>query len=117
MVSWLPPKHPKAVSSEPAAKLREKLLNPNDTTHHSTAKGDEDKDEKRKSSKLKDRETYRERDEKRHGKYDEKERVRKKPRKDDIIDPMDPAAYSDVPQVKKYNKVCYYNYYIVFCLF
>lgn len=100
MVSWLPPKHPKASPSEPAAKLREKLLNPNGTIELSEtlSKNDEEKDDKPKSLKNKEREKdYREKDEKR-GKYDEKDRTRKKSRKDDI-DPMDPAAYSDIPQV------------------
>lgn len=107
LVSWLPPKHPKAVRSEPAAKLREKLLNPSSAATDSShiSKYDEDKDDKHKSShsKLKEREKdYRERDEKRHSKYEEKDRARKKLRKDDI-DPMDPAAYSDIPQVS--NKI------------
>lgn len=88
MVSWLPPKHPKATPSESAAKLRAKLL----IASRNSTKTDEEKDEKRKSSKSKD--------EKRHSKHDEKEKSRKKARKDDnVLDPMDPAAYSDVPQV------------------
>lgn len=95
MVSWLPPKHPKASPSEPAAKLREKLLNPNSPIEmsESISRNEEEKDDKPKSLKNKERE----KDEKR-GKYDEKDRARKKLRKDDI-DPMDPAAYSDIPQV------------------
>lgn len=94
LVSWLPPKHPKAVPSESATKLREKLMNPSSTSEKT--KNDEEKDDKRRSSKSRDKERdYRERDEKRH-KHDDRDR-RKRSRKDDI-DPMDPAAYSDVPQ-------------------
>lgn len=102
VVSWLPPKHPRASISEPAAKRREKLLNPNSVTHDSAQgsfKHGEEKDDRRSKTSLKNRERdYRDREEKRH-KYDDKDRARRKFRKDDLIDPMDPAAYSDVPQV------------------
>lgn len=101
MVSWLPPKHPRANLSESAAKLREKLLNPSvgvAEISQSTYRN-EDSD-KRRSTKNRDRnKEYKEKEEKR-GKYDEKDMPMKKPRKDNDIDPMDPAAYSDVPQAR-----------------
>lgn len=98
MVSWLPPKHPKCVTSEPAAKLREKVLQSNYSIVN--IKNNTVKDDKRKLLKGKDKE----KEEKRSGKFEEKDRpARKKIRKDGPLDPMDPAAYSDIPQVRRHT--------------
>lgn len=101
LVSWLPPKHPKAVHSQSAAKLREKLaLAARDLEESQRpSAADDEKEDRRRHHKHSDRRD-RDRDgkdDRRHSRHDDKERSRKKSRKDDL-DPMDPAAYSDVPQ-------------------
>ncbi|KAF2882760.1 hypothetical protein ILUMI_23424 [Ignelater luminosus] len=99
IVSWLPPKHPKAVRSESAAKLREKRAKGILNEERVVYKIDEEKGDRKRNSKSSRRDRDRDRDsessDKRH-KYDDKEYNRKRPRRDDI-DPMDPAAYSDIP--------------------
>lgn len=90
LVSWLPPNHPKAVQSEPAAKLRQKL-NENEARHDEQQYRDLDK---RKDKHKDRRDRDRDRDDDRKYKY-ERDRNRKK--RDDL-DPMDPAAYSDIPR-------------------
>lgn len=91
LVAWLPPKHPKSLTTECAAKLRRKL--------HTISKEDEPEQERsrRKPSRTERKEKDREREDDRKRKYDDKDRHRKKQRKDDV-DPMDPAAYSDIPK-------------------
>ncbi|KAF5301745.1 hypothetical protein FQR65_LT08727 [Abscondita terminalis] len=93
MVSWLPPKHPKAKPSESAAKLREKRVKGIFNDERGSYKLDEERERKRHGkSSRRDRD-----DNDRRHKYDEKDHGRRKSRRDDIIDPMDPAAYSDIP--------------------
>ncbi|CAH0557338.1 unnamed protein product [Brassicogethes aeneus] len=108
MVSWLPPKHPKSIKSISAAKLREKRLKqtleqeekkdkePERDRREKDRDSDQDSDDERpyrsKHSERRDRD--RDRDDSRY-RRDDRHR-NKKSRKDDI-DPMDPAAYSDIP--------------------
>lgn len=101
LVSWLPPKHPKAIPTEPAAKLRERLTSPPiEVEKPRPIPAEEERDDRRRHYKHSDR---RERDkdskeDRRHSRHDDRDRgSRKRSRKDDI-DPMDPAAYSDIPQ-------------------
>lgn len=103
LVSWLPPKHPKAVHTESAAKLREKLAVAAKNQEESrTLSAEDDREDRRRhhhrhgDRRDRDRDS---RDDRRHhhshSRHDD--RGRKKYRRDDL-DPMDPAAYSDIPQ-------------------
>lgn len=108
LVSWLPPKHPKSIKCQSAAKLRENRLKMKEREERLEREKDYDKDKEKdrdsdddersyrsKHSERRDRDRDRERDERRHRR---EERHRSKKSKKDEIDPMDPAAYSDVPQ-------------------
>ncbi|KAL0819633.1 hypothetical protein ABMA28_007710 [Loxostege sticticalis] len=92
LVSWLPPAHPRATPSESAAHLREeRLLKEGDESENSSDESDQEVPQQPTKEKRRDR---RER---------EKEMVhrrdKKKPRvKDNDLDPMDPASYSDIPR-------------------
>lgn len=88
LVSWLPPRHPKAKILECAARLRMKL-------HAATKEVAVQEKAKRKYQKPDKHDIDRE-DERKH-RNDEKDKFRKRPKKD-ILDPMDPAAYSDIPK-------------------
>ncbi|KAF5288187.1 hypothetical protein FQA39_LY03955 [Lamprigera yunnana] len=91
LVSWLPPKHPKAKPSQSAAKLRERRVKGVEDRAH---KGDDEKGDRKRHS----RSSRRDRDDSdRRHKHDDKDHGRKRSRREEIIDPMDPAAYSDVP--------------------
>lgn len=98
MVSWLPPKHPKAVRTKSASKLREKLLSEVNEIEEERVVARKEDDRRRHSKYTHDRKDKdsKEKDDRRH-RHEDKERYRKRSRKDDL-DPMDPAAYSDVPQ-------------------
>lgn len=87
LVSWLPPRHPKAKIVECAAKLRMKL--------HASTK-DEINHEKPKRKQKSDK-YEKDRDDDKRRKYDDKDKYKKR-HKRDILDPMDPAAYSDIPK-------------------
>ncbi|CAH2045331.1 unnamed protein product, partial [Iphiclides podalirius] len=92
LVSWLPPAHPQAVTSESAAHLREeRLLKEGDESDDSSEASDQEvpqqhTKEKRHDRREKSRELVHHRDKKR-------QRV-----KDNDLDPMDPASYSDIPR-------------------
>ncbi|XP_046662363.1 uncharacterized protein LOC124355315 [Homalodisca vitripennis] len=96
-VSWLPPSHPKAVITESAAICRQQrdLLSDSE---------DNDSDEKSEKSESSDEESedeaQRKKDIKRR-RLEEMEKSRAKGRnklKENNLDPMDPAAYSDIPR-------------------
>ncbi|XP_044267270.1 polyglutamine-binding protein 1 [Tribolium madens] len=96
LVSWLPPRHPKSVKTLSAAKLREKRILAAENDKSDKGSDDNDSDDDDRSYKHSDRrERDRDRDDRRHRKED---RHGRKKRREDIIDPMDPAAYSDIPQ-------------------
>lgn len=92
LVSWLPPSHPRAAPSESAAHLREeRLLKEGDESDDSSEASDQEvpqqnHKEKRHGRREREREMVHHRDKKKH-------RV-----KDNDLDPMDPAAYSDIPR-------------------
>lgn len=94
LVSWLPPAHPQAVTTESAAHLREeRLLKEGDESDDSSDASDQEVPqqqvkEKRHDRRDKNREPLHHRDKKR-------QRV-----KDNDLDPMDPASYSDIPRGK-----------------
>ncbi|CAF4911410.1 unnamed protein product [Pieris macdunnoughi] len=92
LVSWLPPSHPRAFPSESAAHLREeRLLKEGDESDDSSDTSDQEvpqklKKERKINRKEQERNIVHHRDKKKH-------RV-----KDNDLDPMDPAAYSDIPR-------------------
>lgn len=101
LVSWLPPRHPKSVKTLSAAKLREKRLSLNndeieeekrDNRHANSDRDSSEEDDERPMHRSK-------RDDRKSGRRDDKY-TRKKLRKEETnnLDPMDPAAYSDIPQ-------------------
>lgn len=86
LVSWLPPNHPKAKIGECAAKIRMKLRSSNN-----------DESDKLKKKSLK-RDAYeKDKHDDRKRRNDEKNKYRRR-LKPDHLDPMDPAAYSDIPK-------------------
>jgi polyglutamine-binding protein 1 len=92
LVSWLPPSHPHAMPSESAAHLREeRLLKEGDESENSSDESDQEVPQQPVKEKSRDR---REKD-----KDLTHHRDRKRPRvKDNDLDPMDPASYSDIPR-------------------
>ncbi|GBP24366.1 Polyglutamine-binding protein 1 [Eumeta japonica] len=91
LVSWLPPSHPSATPSESAAHLREERLlkegdDSDDTSEGSDQEVPQSRHDKFKGKERRERDLTHRRDKKRN-------RV-----KDNDLDPMDPAAYSDVPR-------------------
>ncbi|CAG9858383.1 unnamed protein product [Phyllotreta striolata] len=106
LVSWLPPKHPKSIKCQSAAKLRENRLKMKEREERIDNEKDADKAlrdrDKDRSSDDEDKDrSYRSKHSDRREREREERRRRReerhKKRKEDI-DPMDPAAYSDVPQ-------------------
>ncbi|KAL1497015.1 hypothetical protein ABEB36_008046 [Hypothenemus hampei] len=113
LVTWLPPKHPKAVVTKSAAKLREKKkleqkdrkekddFSKRDRTERESRSSERDSEDEERSYKSKHSERRdRDRDEKRskRDRDDHHKRDRDKRKREEPLDPMDPAAYSDVPQ-------------------
>jgi len=107
-VSWLPPGHPKSVLLEPASKMREHLaLRPKrmeedaDNMDLDSDNGsDEEEDRRIEEQRRKEKERRREEAERVTSKLDRASKHKRKGRhqEDDALDPMDPAAYSDVPR-------------------
>ncbi|XP_054278851.1 polyglutamine-binding protein 1-like [Macrosteles quadrilineatus] len=96
-VSWLPPSHPKAVITEPAAICRQQRDLVSDSEDNDS---DEKSDKSESTDEESDDEAERKREVKRR-KLEELEKSRAKGRnklKVNNIDPMDPAAYSDCPR-------------------
>ncbi|KAK6620880.1 hypothetical protein RUM43_011178 [Polyplax serrata] len=86
-VSWLPPGHPKHVLSEPAAVAREEV------------KLAESEDESESEENGADESVPTEKERRRQ--HIERQRSRGRPKiKENDLDPMDPAAYSDIPRGK-----------------
>ncbi|XP_044752363.1 polyglutamine-binding protein 1 [Coccinella septempunctata] len=94
LVSWLPPKHPKAKITKCAAKLREQYL----TAKKSDTKekeSDDTNDSDEKEFKKPSPRVVSRRDSEDKSRKDDKHSS-KRPRKDNVLDPMDPASYSDI---------------------
>lgn len=114
-VSWLPPGHPKAKITEAASQVREMLqgqlhMNDEDLDDDDEEEDDEDQamdldsdmesddeeeDRRLELQRKKEKENRREEQEKYRGGSRSKS---KKDEDGDFLDPMDPAAYSDVPR-------------------
>ncbi|XP_075982605.1 poly-glutamine tract binding protein 1 [Anticarsia gemmatalis] len=91
LVSWIPPAHPRATPGESAAHLREERL---------FKEGDESDDSSEASDQEVPQQNHKEKKQERKEK--EKDPIHhrnKRPRvKDNDLDPMDPASYSDIPR-------------------
>ncbi|XP_060518899.1 polyglutamine-binding protein 1 [Cylas formicarius] len=107
LVCWLPPKHPKAQIVRSSAKLREKQQKSEmgeverrqkeGRKQCDSDRDSDDDDENRTHRRYSDRRNRDDRRSKRE--KEERHRNSKRPKWDDnALDPMDPAAYSDVPQ-------------------
>ncbi|XP_017784853.1 PREDICTED: polyglutamine-binding protein 1 [Nicrophorus vespilloides] len=91
LVSWLPPTHPKAVLTEPAAILRARLK---EMSEQEQIQRDFEKRTRERHKERKDKE-----DERRYNKHDDRDRGRRRSKREDLLlDPMDPASYSDIPR-------------------
>jgi len=112
-VSWLPPGHPKAKVTEPASHVREMLQGQLHNDNEDDLDEDDDEDEDHAMDLDSDMESEDEEDKRiENQRRKEKERRREEQEKyrlgsrgkskqktnDDHLDPMDPAAYSDVPR-------------------
>ncbi|CAH1283661.1 unnamed protein product [Diabrotica balteata] len=119
LVSWLPPKHPQSVKGQSAAKLRENRLKMKEREERmekekENEKREKERDRERERERERDRDRSSDEEERNHRRRErEREREREKERereerkrrreerhkkRKDEIDPMDPAAYSDIPQ-------------------
>jgi len=108
-VSWLPPGHPKSNVVDPSSKMREVIasrpkkpdIDDEDNMDLDSDRGsDEEEDRRIEEQRRKEKERRREESRAVSSKL---ERAGKNKRKakfedDDALDPMDPAAYSDVPR-------------------
>lgn len=108
-VSWLPPGHPKSVVMEPASKAREiiaskpKRPDPDDADNmdlDSDNGSDEEEDRRIEEQRRKEKERRREESRAVSSKLERAGNNKRKAKfnDDDALDPMDPAAYSDVPR-------------------
>ncbi|KAH9639222.1 hypothetical protein HF086_014086 [Spodoptera exigua] len=89
LVCWLPPAHPRAVPTESAAHLREeRLLKEGDESDDSSEASDQEVPQQVHKEKKHER---REKDKDLVHHRNKRQRV-----KDNDLDPMDPAAYSDI---------------------
>lgn len=111
VVSWLPPHHPRAVITESAAHIREEMHmkegdeDEDDEDDDEDMSDEEDEEEKKDSEKEVSSESDEDMEERRleekERKKEARDRARAKGRtkvRDNDIDPMDPAAYSDTPR-------------------
>lgn len=91
LVSWMPPAHPRATPTESAAHLREERL---------LKEGDESDDSSEASDQEVPQQLHKEKKQERREK--EKDLVHHRNKrlrvKENDLDPMDPAAYSDIPK-------------------
>lgn len=113
-VSWLPPKHPKAVVGESAAKVRLKMLRadqaskladvplpPLDYREASSSKFSRDRDRAsgdRRKIIHKNWHKYDDKGRRDHSSSSHSSSQHRKRTRRDDLDPMDPAAYSDIPR-------------------
>uniref|UniRef100_A0A1B6KDX2 Polyglutamine-binding protein 1 n=1 Tax=Graphocephala atropunctata TaxID=36148 RepID=A0A1B6KDX2_9HEMI len=96
-VSWLPPSHPKAVITESAAICRQQR----DLLSDSEDNDSDEKSEKSESSDEESEDEAQRRKDIKKRRLEEMEKSRAKGRnklKENNLDPMDPAAYSDIPR-------------------
>ncbi|KAL3282923.1 hypothetical protein HHI36_006081 [Cryptolaemus montrouzieri] len=98
LVSWLPPKHPKANISKSASKLREQALNSKKSDIKDKESDDKNASEDKEFKKPYSRSSKRDSDRDRDDKYRKEDKYgNKRLRKDtNTLDPMDPASYSDI---------------------
>jgi len=100
-VSWLPPGHPRARITEAASQVREMLSSKVAVIDDDEDNMDLDSDMEGSGSDNEDRRIEEQRRREKERRRDEERNIKKKGRRkgdDDALDPMDPAAYSDVPR-------------------
>ncbi|XP_063238086.1 polyglutamine-binding protein 1 [Bacillus rossius redtenbacheri] len=101
VVSWLSPRHPRAVVSESAAHLREelKMADVEEDDESEDDGKDSDVDENYVSDDEEAREEKQREEQEKRREAREKERAKGRLKvKDNDLDPMDPAAYSETPR-------------------
>nr|CAD7200896.1 unnamed protein product [Timema douglasi] len=101
VVSWLSPRHPKAVITESAAHLREelKMADVDDEEDESEDDGKESDAEEDDLSDEETKEESRREEQERRRESRERERARGRLKvRDNDLDPMDPAFYSEAPR-------------------
>jgi len=100
-VSWLPPGHPRARITEAASQVREMLASKVSIVDDEEDAMDLDSDMEGSGSDNEDRRIEEQRIREKERRKEEERNVKKKGRRkgdDDTLDPMDPAAYCDVPR-------------------
>ena len=116
-VSWLPPGHPKAQITDAASQVREMLQ-----SQYSRVDQDEDEEDQAMDldsdmdSEEEDREIEERRRREKEQRREEQDRYRSRDRdrrdrgrggssREDRVDPMDPASYSDAPRYGCFSKI------------
>lgn len=104
VVSWLPPSHPRAAISMCAANLREErhlAEGDHDDEEEDDEEEEEEKDDAPEEMEQEDKDQEDAIAERKRRQREERERIRSRGRakvRDNDLDPMDPAAYSDIPR-------------------
>uniref|UniRef100_A0A8D8YK71 Polyglutamine-binding protein 1 n=2 Tax=Cacopsylla melanoneura TaxID=428564 RepID=A0A8D8YK71_9HEMI len=101
-VSWLPPNHPKAIITECAAVLKEEHHLAAGDKDTSSDESEEEEEPDSKNEEKKNNEQEKSKTSKKPDKREEREKANQKrnqrKRQQNDLDPMDPAAYSDIPR-------------------
>lgn len=103
-VSWLPPGHPKARVTLPADKLRALMKDTEIEDMEADGQADDDRsgseseDADEEMDKLSDDDDYREKERHRRRSVQRSREYDRNKRRENDLDPMDPAAYSDTPR-------------------
>lgn len=98
-VSWLPPDHPKAIITESAAVLKEEqhLVAGDKESSSDESEEEEEAEEENKAEEEKPKQTKPQREKPDKERPNQNKRNQRKRQQNDL-DPMDPAAYSDIPR-------------------
>jgi len=102
-VSWFPPGHPKSKPTEAASKVREQLSIEAATRRDMELQEDKmslDSDDTSEDEAEEDRRLQEKRKREKEKRKEEEKKLKEKRKKkeEEALDPMDPAAYSDVPR-------------------
>lgn len=100
-VSWLPPGHPRSKPTEAASKIREELSQEaankvqQEEDKMSLDSEDSTDDEAEENRRLEEK---RKREKEKRKEEEKKLKEKRKKKEEEALDPMDPAAYSDIPR-------------------
>lgn len=97
-MSWLPPNHPKAIITEPAAVLKEEQHLAAGDKESSSEESDEEDEEETKPEEETPKPTKEKEKSEREKSNQNKRNQRGNKRQQNDLDPMDPASYSDIPR-------------------